>query len=99
MRNLDAEDDRNLAVVDHLARLGRCLDDAEPALAGAAFLRVDVVLHVAHELDLADSAFHLVASRRIRQTAAIDRKSGGGGKSGSVRVDLGGRRRGKKKKN
>src|SRR3546814_1849901 len=32
MRNLDAEDDRHLAVVDHLARLGRCLDDAEPAL-------------------------------------------------------------------
>src|SRR3546814_1130373 len=24
MRNLDAEDDRHLAVVDHLARLGRC---------------------------------------------------------------------------
>src|SRR3546814_76992 len=71
MRNLDAEDDRHLAVVDHLARLGRCLDDAEPALAGAAFLRVDVVLHVAHELDLADRAFHLVASRRIRQLAEI----------------------------
>src|SRR3546814_16248434 len=49
MRNLDAEDDRHLAVVDHLARLGRCPYDAEPAIAGAAFLRVDVVMHCATE--------------------------------------------------
>ena len=44
------EHDRELAVVDDLARLERVGDDPEPALARAAVLRVDVVLQLADAL-------------------------------------------------
>ena len=44
MGDLDPLDDRELAVVDHLAGLERVGDDPEEALARAAGLGVDVVL-------------------------------------------------------
>ena len=46
--DLDPEDDRELARVDDAPRLERVGDDPEQALAGAAALRVDVVLQLAH---------------------------------------------------
>jgi len=59
--DLDAQDDRELAVIDDLAGLTGTGDDAEPPLAGAAFLRVDVIDHVAHEVRLELGVVHLVA--------------------------------------
>jgi hypothetical protein len=58
---LDAHDHRELAGVDHLAGLEGCLDDAIPALAWAALLRVDVVLQRQHVLRLETHRVHLVA--------------------------------------
>jgi hypothetical protein len=46
------QDDGELAVVDHPARLERVGDDAEEALARAAVLRVDVVLQLEDALAL-----------------------------------------------
>src|SRR5690349_15627312 len=58
---LDAEDHGVLAVVDDPPRLERVGDDPEEALAGAAGLRVDVVLELVHPLRLEVDRVHLVA--------------------------------------
>src|SRR3546814_17157359 len=55
-------------------------------------------LVLGRELALGAASDCAAAGRPARQSVARDRKSGGWGKSGSVRVDLGGRGRIKKKK-
>ena len=52
LRHLDAEHHRQLAVVDDGARFLRTLDDAEPAFARPAILRIDVVLDLVKVFDL-----------------------------------------------
>ena len=49
---LDADQHRELAALDHPARLPRVVDEPEPAAASAAGLGVDVVLQAAERLDL-----------------------------------------------
>ncbi len=61
LRRLDAEDDGEFAVLDDPAGLGGVAHDAEPALPGAAVLRVDVRLHLAHALRFEPDDRHLVA--------------------------------------
>ena len=61
-RDLDAEDHRELALVDHSPRLERVGDDPEPALARAAGLGVDVVLQLADPPRLEAHGVHLVAA-------------------------------------
>ena len=58
---LHAEDHRHLALADHVPGLGRIGDDAEPALAGAAVLGVNIVLHGVHLLGLHFDRRHGVA--------------------------------------
>ena len=58
---LDPQDHRQLAGLDHPARLARALHDPEPALAGPAPLGVDVVLQLVHVGDLPAHRVHLVA--------------------------------------
>ena len=58
---LDAHDHRELALVDDPAGLVGVGDDAVPALAGAAVLRVDVALELAHVLGLQRDRLHVVA--------------------------------------
>ena len=62
LRDLHAQDHRQLAVVDHVARLERVGDDPEPALARAAVLGVDVALHLPDPLRLQADALHLIAA-------------------------------------
>src|SRR4029078_4521897 len=59
--DLDPHHDGELARVDNAPRLRRRLDDAAPALARAAVLRVDVVLQLAEAPGLQPHAVHLVA--------------------------------------
>ena len=61
LRDLDAEDDGELAFVGHPPRLERIVDDAEPPLARSAALGVDVALELADALRLQANAVHLVA--------------------------------------
>ncbi len=61
VRDLDAEDDRELALLDHRAGLGGRLHDAEPPLPGAAGVSVDVALEGAGLLDLPIDGHHVVA--------------------------------------
>src|SRR5690606_9648761 len=61
LRRLDTDHDGELAPVDHPPRLERVLDEPEPALAGAALLRVDVALELVEVRDLPANRLHLVA--------------------------------------
>ena len=56
-----AEDDRHFSVADDLPGLGGIGDDAEPALAGATVLGVDVILHAMHLCGLHFNGGHGVA--------------------------------------
>src|SRR3546814_6672816 len=64
-----------LALVDHLAGLPGAGDDAIPALAWAAVLRVDVALEQAHVLGLQLGGLHVVAGVPLQRIDLADRKS------------------------
>ena len=73
VRGLDADHDRELALLDDPPGRGRALDDPEPAFAGAAALRVDVALQGAQPADLERDRVHLVAGVRSLRLDPADR--------------------------
>ena len=64
VRRFDPDHHRQLAGAHHLSRLGRAIDEAEPALAGAATLGVDVVLQALERADLGEDRGRLRARPR-----------------------------------
>jgi hypothetical protein len=69
---LDAEDDRQLALLDDLTGLRAVGDDPEPALAGPAVHLVDEGLHVVRQLGLEPDGRHLVAAAVLEKVHGAD---------------------------